>query len=253
MCQASLMAGTSNAGSRQSAMAAGLDGDIERLMCPAKQLDPIVEDIGRRLGVGRGWRTLEIGPGTGGMSAAFTAWGVNASTCDARAILEPDDTVVADESELFDFVHSRYVLASASQQAEALGRLQAVLRPGGWLVVAEPLRSRVEAYCDELTQALRFSHRVMKQFFGFDADTGWRLPTLFEDAGLRRKFIWPVMPPVVGGGPWAAYLSAVIAAATPYMTASERNISTVARRVLADPSFMDLSDAITVACGQLQS
>lgn len=104
------------------------------------------------LGVGAGWRCLEVGAGAGSITRwlcdrAGPGGHVLATDLDTRFIDELDaenldvrridlrtDELPADA---FDLVHTRFVLMHIPQREQILDALLASLRPGGWLLLEE--------------------------------------------------------------------------------------------------------------------
>jgi SAM-dependent methyltransferase len=102
------------------------------------------------LGVGAGWRCLEVGAGGGSIAAWLAArvgpaGRVVATDLDTR-FLEPlaqpnlevrRHNIVTDllEPHQFDLVHARFVLEHLPDRMGALRRMASALKPGGWLLV----------------------------------------------------------------------------------------------------------------------
>ena len=104
------------------------------------------------LGVGEGWRCLEVGGGGGSVAAWLcgrvgTSGGVVATDVDTQfldASRAPNlevrrHDIVAEElpEGVFDLVHSRLVLTHLADRQRALQRMVAALKPGGRLLVEE--------------------------------------------------------------------------------------------------------------------
>lgn len=104
------------------------------------------------LGVGDGWRCLEVGGGAGsitrwlcqrvGTSGRVVATDLDTRFLDAldEAALEVrrhDITSGELEDGAFDLVHARYVLEHLPAREAALRRMVAALAPGGWLLVED--------------------------------------------------------------------------------------------------------------------
>lgn len=106
-------------------------------------------------GVGAGWRCLEIGAG-GGSIATWLAdrvgdsGHVTATDIDPRflralqslgrpnvEVLRHDVTVDPLPEAVFDLIHARLVFIHLPEAREALGRVAAALKLGGWLVVED--------------------------------------------------------------------------------------------------------------------
>jgi SAM-dependent methyltransferase len=122
-------------------------GLLEQVCDPStlRQMDAI--------GVGEGWRCLDVGAGAGSVTRLLAervgdAGRVLAVDLDVR-LLEPleDDRVEVRRHDLlaeplpraaFDLVHARNLLMHLPSRLDALRRLLAAVRPGGWLAVCEP-------------------------------------------------------------------------------------------------------------------
>ena len=104
------------------------------------------------VGVGKGWRCLEVGAGDGGIATWLcdqvgNAGQVVATDIDIRFL----ETLGRSNMEVrrhdirsdplpeatFDLVHFRLVLGHLPNRDECLGRLVRALRPGGWMVAEE--------------------------------------------------------------------------------------------------------------------
>jgi len=123
-------------------------GAIERWLDPAT-----IRQLNAR-GVGPGWRCLEVGAG-GGSIASWLCERVGPSgqviavDIDTRfltdidapnlQVREQDIAEVELPQRSFDLVHLRLVLLHLAEEkrAEALRRMVAALKPGGWLIAAE--------------------------------------------------------------------------------------------------------------------
>ncbi len=104
------------------------------------------------LGVGSGWRCLEVGAG-GGSIAVWLAQRVgpdgrvSATDVDTRfldalrrpnlAVLRHNIVTDALPEEGFDLVHARFVVEHLAERMTALRRMAAALKPGGWLLVED--------------------------------------------------------------------------------------------------------------------
>jgi SAM-dependent methyltransferase len=126
----------------------------ERLDHLASVQDSRTQSLLVGLGVGPGWRCVEVGAATGSV-AVWLADRVRpggyilATDIDTRWLdrVGRDDIQVRrhdigsedlDDASSFDLVHTRSVLAHVPNWRDALGRMVDALRPGGWLCVEEP-------------------------------------------------------------------------------------------------------------------
>jgi SAM-dependent methyltransferase len=109
------------------------------------------------LGVGPGWTVLEAGAGHGSVARWLAdrvgpTGAVHAVDVDVRFLADlPDHVVVrradveADELRTdaapdgYDLVHARMLVANLTAPDAAVDRLAAAVRPGGWLVLEEPV------------------------------------------------------------------------------------------------------------------
>jgi SAM-dependent methyltransferase len=173
----------------------------------AELFDPWTLDHLDRLGVTAGWRCWEVGAGglsvptalaervglTGQVLATDidTSWltGLTAAPVEVRR-----HDVARDEPPAggFDLVHARLVLVHLPDRAEALRRMAAAVRPGGWLVVEDadpalqPLACPHErGRAEELANRIRRGFRALLAQRGADLSFGRSLPDLLRGAGLR--------------------------------------------------------------------
>jgi 2-polyprenyl-3-methyl-5-hydroxy-6-metoxy-1,4-benzoquinol methylase len=149
---------------------------LERIYDPAstRRLDA--------LGVGPGWRCLEVGAGGGSItrwlcSKVGATGRVMAVDLDTRFVAEIRaanldvarlDVTTADlPREAYDLVHARSVLSYLPQREAVLDGLVALLAPGGWLVLEEP-----------------HGHRAGRARGGYDGTWARELPARLQQRGL---------------------------------------------------------------------
>lgn len=104
------------------------------------------------LGVGPGWRCLEVGAGGGSIAAwlcecvgpegGVLATDIDTRFLDAHVRTHPNLTIQRHDllgdplpADTFDLAHARFVLEHLPDRRTALARLVSSLRPGGWLLV----------------------------------------------------------------------------------------------------------------------
>jgi 2-polyprenyl-3-methyl-5-hydroxy-6-metoxy-1,4-benzoquinol methylase len=191
-------------------------------------LESLFDAPSRRLlagvGVGEGWRCLEVGCGAGGVALWLAervgrTGRVLATDLDTRFIdghgqenldvLTHD--VVSDDLEdaAFDLVHARAVLEHIPQRREVLARLVSALKPGGWLLVEDvdfgpPTTATLARFFSPqpvAAAAERLLRAVAAVFtaVGADPSLGSRLPGMLVNAGLVSVGA-EVHTPVVAGG-----------------------------------------------------
>lgn len=141
------------------------------------------------LGVGAGWRCLEVGAG-GGSIARWLAGAVGptarvvATDIDTRALaaaagssleVRQHDIVRDPLEEAFDLIHARLLLEHLPEREAVLAKLVAALKPGGWLLIEDvdyvsgvPI-GQVGAAEHQRTQSVRlqeFARRGVDSYFG---------------------------------------------------------------------------------------
>jgi SAM-dependent methyltransferase len=111
--------------------------------------DPGSQALLDGLGIGEGWRCLEVGAGGGslvrwmaGRGATVVAIDIDTRfieplACDTIEVGRVDIRTDALPQRDYDLVHARLVLEHLSERRQVLSRLAATLRPGGWLVVED--------------------------------------------------------------------------------------------------------------------
>ena len=158
--------------------------------------DPGSQSLLDEVGLGSGWRCLEVGAGGGSLvewmvkrDAAVNAVDIDtrfiehlaSDTVDVRCVDVRTDELPSGE---FDLVHARLVLEHLSDRRQILDRLAATLRPGGWIVIED-----YEFSCFSLGNEpyLEATVRAIVGFMeqaGFDRTYGRRLVADLADAGF---------------------------------------------------------------------
>src|SRR5205814_10599784 len=129
------------------------DEAADRFEALAALYDPITAGHFVTIGVGAGWRCLEIGAGGGsvvrhlaarvGSSGRVLATDIEPRFLEPLAGLENVDVarhdIVVDPlpEAAFDLIHARLVLVHVPERLTAIHRLLQALRPGGWLLIAD--------------------------------------------------------------------------------------------------------------------
>ncbi|MDN5915959.1 MAG: class I SAM-dependent methyltransferase [Pseudonocardia sp.] len=188
-------------------------------------LDPNTFTQLESLGVGPGWRCLDVGGG-GGSVANWLARQVGTTGSVLVTDTAPDglrsteivevrqhDIVTDDLPEAeFDLVHARLVLLHLPERRRALARMVRALRPGGWLLLGEfdCTWLRVLATTDPEAGVVfaRFHRALCTVLEQAGADVRWGVHAyqavrelgLVEVGSLARATPWP------GGGDGARWL-----------------------------------------------
>ena len=229
-------------------------------------------------GVGPGWRCLEIGGGGGSIAAWLadrvgTTGHVLVTDIDphflaALAALDRPNIEVRQHDigtdplpeGAFDLIHARLVLIHVPTRREALGRLVAALRPGGWLVVEDfgaLLVDRLAAIADPAAAALfaklMATLRTLMRARGHEDDWGRKLHQHFREHGLvdvammGQFAVWP------GGSPGAALDRANLGQVRAEAVAAGLITDDEVDRILAlldDPGFSVFSPVMLTASGR---
>ncbi len=197
-----------------------------RLSLLEAQLDPGTVAHFEALGLGRGWRCLEVGGGGGSMVEWLCrhvgpTGVVVATDIDTRfldQIAEPNlevrrhDLTGEDLPDgAFDLVHGRLVLNHLAERDLALRRMAAVVRPGGWLLVEEGdwITWQPDASADPEAAAVFRRHWAAHDRFGtrhgLDHAYGRRLYGEVSRLGLRDVGAAGRVSMVRGGSPQAEF------------------------------------------------
>jgi 2-polyprenyl-3-methyl-5-hydroxy-6-metoxy-1,4-benzoquinol methylase len=192
-------------------------------------LESLFDGASRRflddIGVGAGWRCLEVGCGAGSIARWLAdrvgeAGHVLATDLDARFLDGHDranlevrtHNIVTDpiDEAAFDLIHARAVLVHLPDRQQVLKRLVAALHPGGWLLIEDvdfggPTASMLGQYASgpQATRAAmeRIYLAIAEVFaaIGADPSYGSRLTGALAEAGLARVAA-ELHAPVVSGG-----------------------------------------------------
>jgi SAM-dependent methyltransferase len=175
--------------------------EYQRLDLMAKILDPWTRGYLAALGVGPGWRCLELGGGIGSITewlAERVGYSGSVTTVDITTpLLEliPAPNVTVRQVDVrtgelpgsgYDLVTCRALLHQIAADAPAtLAKMAAALKPGGWLLVQEPdfhiaPTTEPEVWADAWKGLLEWGRRN-----GVDWFIGRRLPALVDGLSLE--------------------------------------------------------------------
>ncbi|POX57254.1 SAM-dependent methyltransferase [Streptomyces sp. Ru71] len=189
-------------------------GEGARIDLGALAYDDVTLHRLRELGVGPGWRCLDVGAGTGSVARRLLReTGVSevvAADRDVRFLLaDPMPGLTPCQADVtsddfapgrFDLVHARFVLMHLPGRERVLRRLAGLLAPGGILVVSDAVDLTTEhAPRSPLTDALRAMWQGLRDTIGTDVTWVPRCPHLLQEAGLRSVAAEMHVPPLVPG------------------------------------------------------
>jgi SAM-dependent methyltransferase len=170
-----------------------------------------------RLGLGPGWRCLDVGAGGGDVSVALAemvgrhgrVYAVDsdplsrdevahsaAAHTQVIALTQAGEDLILPEQ--VDLAFCRFLLLHVLDPAVVVRRMAAVVKPGSWVVAQEPI-----------TSAGRIDGSPMSMPDARHPDVGAILPALVRDAGLEVIDAWAEAPAGVGPGPVARYLESL--------------------------------------------
>jgi tRNA A58 N-methylase Trm61 len=168
-----------------------------------------------RLGLGPGWRCVDVGAGGGDVSVALAelvghtgrVYAVDsdplARDAVARAAAAHSQVIAITQAgedltlpEPVDLAFCRFLLLHVLDPAVVLRRMARAVRPGGWVVAQEPI-----------TSAGRVGGVALSMPEARHPDIGALLPALARDAGLDIVDAWAEAPAGVGSGPVSTYLA----------------------------------------------
>ena len=171
----------------------------------------------QRLGLGPGWRCVDVGAGGGDVSVALAEMVGR----DGRVYAVDSDPLARDEvaraaaayaqvialtqagedlslPEEVDLAFCRFLLLHVLEPLDVLHKMAQAVRPGGWVVAQEPI-----------TTAGRIGGSPLSMPDARHPDVGAVLPALARDAGLEVVDAWAEAPAGVGPGPVSEYLASL--------------------------------------------
>ncbi|WP_084132425.1 class I SAM-dependent methyltransferase [Parafrankia colletiae] len=247
------------------------DSERARLAAMAAVCDPTTARVLDDLGVGPGWRCLEVGAGAGTVATWLAgrvrpAGGhVVATDIDPRPLDDlagPNLTVLHHDITCdpqppggpFDLVHARFVLEHLPAREEVLDRLVAWLAPGGVIVVESiagfPVGSSPHP---AFRRAMHAVEDVLAVTIGTDATWGRRFPAPLLDRGLLDVGLTVSLPATGGANASALCWALTLSRLRPHILEHQLVAADVldeALDLLADPGFFDLAAATAIAWGR---
>jgi SAM-dependent methyltransferase len=174
--------------------------ETQRLAALTAWRDPTTFRVLSDLGIGPGWNCLEVGAGSGTVSAWMAqhvrpGGSVLSTDIDLRFHVEPGEGLEMREldvlndplpSEAFDLVHTRAVFMHLPDRGRVLDRLIAALRPGGWIVLEESDWRAFEAQPlpEPLASVAAVMNSGLRQQTHWDPNSGSSLLRMVADRGL---------------------------------------------------------------------
>ncbi|MFF7177250.1 methyltransferase domain-containing protein [Streptomyces sp. NPDC008121] len=202
----------------------GQAGEAERIDFGALAYDDLTRARLRALGVGPGWRCLDVGAGTGTVSRWLLeeagAAHVLAVDRDVRFlgarpapgldVLEADITAPDFAPGRFRLVHARFVLMHLPERERLITRLAELVEPGGVLVLSDAVDLTSDRTGDPpggrpagtpYAAMMRAMWRGLRDTIGTDVTWVPSYPDLLRAAGLGSVAAEIHVPPLVPGSP----------------------------------------------------
>ncbi|HEY7186788.1 MAG TPA: class I SAM-dependent methyltransferase [Vicinamibacterales bacterium] len=202
--------------------------EAARLRAQARLWDPHAFALFDRLGVRRGWRVLEIGPGQGSLhvelrrrvrgpvdavepSAVFRRRLRQLAVRDGFGAGTIWETTLA-ETKLpraaYDLIFARWVFLFLPEPEQHVRQLVSALKPGGVLAIEDYRRETMSMIpCPPEWAAFMAADAAFFATQGGDASIAGRLPRMFERAGLEVIDITPTIKTGHPGSPVWNWLS----------------------------------------------
>lgn len=201
-----------------------LKGEPDRLELMSRMLDPQLFFRLEQIGVGPGWRTLEVGAGNGSVSRWLSTQvgprgSVIVSDLDTdliRHIGAPNvtvkriDVVHDDLGSDHDLVVARAVLHHIPERNAVIARLAAAVKPGGWMVLEEPDFHPVLATDSATLRDFWEGWLAWSRAQGIDYFVGRRIPPVLVQHGMQDVRSWGETILYQGGSLAARYLESTM-------------------------------------------
>jgi SAM-dependent methyltransferase len=202
--------------------------EAARLRAQARLWDPHAVALFDRIGVRRGWRVLEVGPGQGSLhvelrrrvrgpidavepSAAFRRRLRQLATRDrfgAGTIWETTLVETTLPRATYDLIFARWVFLFLPNPEQHVRQLVSALKPGGVLAIEDYRRETMSMIpCPPEWAAFMAADAAFFATQGGDASIAGRLPGMFERAGLEPIDITPTIKTGHPGSPVWNWLS----------------------------------------------
>jgi ubiquinone/menaquinone biosynthesis C-methylase UbiE len=222
-----------------------------------------------RLGIGPGWRVLEVGAGGGSLARWLAAevgapGSVLATDVDLQFVGEQPANVELRRHDIardplpddhFDLVHARAVLQHVAERELALGRMVAATRPGGWVVVEDVdwLVFEQQVLPEPFATLSRTTLARSVETYGYDGHWGRRMLTAMVEAGLEEVDSRGNVVTMHGGTASAEWYVLALERSAPSLVADGLLAAELVEEALAqarDPEFRVLGPLTISAWGR---
>ena len=246
------------------------EADIERvrLAMLSEARDPVTFALLDRVGVTEGMHILEVGAGTGSVSAWLaervgSSGRVMSTDVDLRFHAEMPSNVIVRQHDItserlpaehFDLVHARAVVQHLPEREDVLGRLLAALKPGGAMVIEDG------AMLDFAEQPLPEPYGSVHRLIATASHEEWRDPNAgvrvlgwLRDLGMEdlevAGDVWTMRPGEPAGEWWFLALERAVPRLVSFGAVSAADAAAMMTQV-RDPGFAMLSPTSIATVGR---
>lgn len=253
----------SNAPDRQNGTTGETSADFERtrLQLLQQSLDSLTIQRLEQLGVQQGWHCLEVGAGAGsiahwlaqrvGSQGSVVATDIDTHLLDNMH--EPNleirqHNILVDDLEqgYYDLAHTRAVLMHLADPLQAVSKMAAAVRPGGWLLLEEfdwisfGAVDAANPASQTFNQKMEALAKTLQQFHILDLYFGRHLRHLLEQVGFTEIGNAGIPTISRGGDPSTQFLLMTLQLAWPPLVGAgvltEQDVALL-QHLLTDPSF----------------
>ena len=203
--------------------------EFQRLKLLEAANDPTTIALLEEMKIESGWKCLELGAGAGSIlrwlgqrvGPSGLAVGIDKSTnylqdfTSAPFQIHQGAFPEMDVTQIFDFIHGRYILIHNQHDADILRKMFSILKPGGWALFEEPDFTSATLLDRDTENSQARVNRAMCQMFvnaGLDPAYALSLPQKLERTGFRVERAHSMMHLCPGNSPMARVIgeSAVV-------------------------------------------
>lgn len=198
--------------------------EFQRLQLVEAANDSTTIRLLEETGIQPGWQCLEVGAGAGSIlrwmgsqvGPTGLAVGVDKKIAYLHKVDSPPVRIYQGSflevplEPSFDLLHSRYVLIHNQEERAILGKMYALLKPGGWALFEEPdFTSATLPEPEQKTPQGRVNRAMCQMFINLGLDPAYalRLPHKLQEAGFHIVRAQSLMHLCPGNSPMAKVMA----------------------------------------------